>query len=256
MVAAGGSVVTRAILSLDVGQAQDYCALGAGFRIPRATGKQRRTWNGSAVEVEELRTDDVHVRLAKRFELHTPYPEVVRELVRVTNSKGIKGNYDLVVDYTGVGRPIVDMCREAGLSVIPVTITGGTEERYDPTDGAWRVPKRILVSIAQMFLQQERVQIAQELALADTIVKELLAFRVKINANAHASFEAWREGAHDDLVLMLALMLWWAAKAPSGARMLDKPADVMSAEYEQWSEEQLDARLKAEQEERERWGLT
>ena len=39
-----------------------------------------------------------------------------------------------------------------------------------------------------------------------TLVQELLAFRVKIDPlTAHDSYGAWREGAHDDLVLAVAL---------------------------------------------------
>lgn len=248
--------MTRFVLGLDVGQAQDYTAIAVIQRMPRATGKQRRAWNGSAVEVEALTQDDAHLRHLERPELHTAYPDVVRRVVTLFGSKSLKGRCDLVVDYTGVGRPVVDLLREAGLQPIPVTITGGAEEHYDTKDGAWRVPKRVLVSNAQVFLQQERLKVSREMPLCDTLTKELLAFKVKINANAHASYEAWREGAHDDLVLATALALWWAAKAPSGPRRLEKPADPMSAEYEAWSEQELDDRLKAEQEERERWGLT
>ncbi len=44
---------------------------------------------------------------------------------------------------------------------------------------------------------------------AATLTRELLAFQVKISAEtAHDSYGAWREGAHDDLVLAVALALW------------------------------------------------
>ena len=43
--------------------------------------------------------------------------------------------------------------------------------------------------------------------------KELLNFRVKINiSTSHDSYEAWREGDHDDLVLAVALACWRARK--------------------------------------------
>ena len=45
--------------------------------------------------------------------------------------------------------------------------------------------------------------------MKDVLVKELLNFRVKINiSTAHDSYEAWREGDHDDLVLSVALSCW------------------------------------------------
>lgn len=39
-------------------------------------------------------------------------------------------------------------------------------------------------------------------------MKELIAYRVRITANAHDVYEPWREGAHDDLLLAVALACW------------------------------------------------
>ncbi len=47
-----------------------------------------------------------------------------------------------------------------------------------------------------------------------TLEKELSTFKRKINlATAHDSYEHWREGDHDDLVLAAALAVW-SARAP------------------------------------------
>ncbi len=60
-----------------------------------------------------------------------------------------------------------------------------------------------------VLMQNGQLKIAEGLRLKDVLVKELLAFRVKINiSTAHDSYEAWREGDHDDLVLALALACW------------------------------------------------
>jgi len=54
----------------------------------------------------------------------------------------------------------------------------------------------------QIALQSGHLKIAEELALAETLRKELPSFRIKVNiSTAHESYEAWREGDHDDLVL-------------------------------------------------------
>jgi len=48
-----------------------------------------------------------------------------------------------------------------------------------------------------------------DLADAETLKKELLNVRVKIYiATPHDSYEVWREGDHDDLVLSVALACW------------------------------------------------
>jgi len=80
----------------------------------------------------------------------------------------------------------------------------------------YRVPKRNLVSALQVALQSGTLKIAEGLELAQVLRRELLNFRVKVNiATAHDSYEAWREGDHDDLVLAAALATWGSSKAIS-----------------------------------------
>ena len=67
----------------------------------------------------------------------------------------------------------------------------------------------------QRFVSQsgERLKISTKLKHHALLVKELEAFRVKINVKtAHDSYEAWREGDHDDLVLSVALCCWFAER--------------------------------------------
>ena len=62
----------------------------------------------------------------------------------------------------------------------------------------------------QVLLQNSRLRIAEGLSLAETLKKELLNFRVKIDPKtAHDSYEHWREGDHDDLVLAAAMACWF-----------------------------------------------
>ena len=71
------------------------------------------------------------------------------------------------------------------------------------------MPKRDLASAPLVLMQNKQLKIAEGLALKDVLVMELRNFRVKINiATAHDSYEAWREGDHDDLVLSVALACW------------------------------------------------
>ena len=119
----------------------------------------------------------------------------------------------LVVDYTGVGRPVVDLLRAGGLDPVPVTITGGDQATYER--GVWRVPKRDLAGAVAVLLQTGRLEVAGGLPLAPTLVTELTNFRVTIDPlTAHDSYGAWREGQHDDLVLALACAPWYGLKVP------------------------------------------
>jgi hypothetical protein len=106
---------------------------------------------------------------------------------------------------------VVDLFRHEQLNaeMYPIQITGGDTVTRD--GNLTRVPKRDLVSAAQVALQTGRLKIAASLPDAATLTRELESFQVKINLDtAHDSYGAWREGSHDDLVLAVALALWIA----------------------------------------------
>jgi hypothetical protein len=119
----------------------------------------------------------------------------------------------LLIDATGVGRPVVDSFRAQGVYPIGITIHGGdkvTQEFAGPRELTLRVPKRDLVASVQTLLQNNRLRIAASLTLADVLRRELVNFRVKVDpATAHDSYSHWREGDHDDLVLATACAAWF-----------------------------------------------
>ena len=45
------------------------------------------------------------------------------------------------------------------------------------------------------------------------LVRELAAFQLKVSAAAKEELDAWREGAHDDLVLAVAVAAWLGEQA-------------------------------------------
>jgi hypothetical protein len=103
------------------------------------------------------------------------------------------------------GGAVTDLLKKSGVSHVGVTITAGNQER------GTNVPKRNLVSALQVAFSTGRLKIASGLDLAPVLKEELRNFRMKINlATGHDSYEAWREGEHDDLVLAAALAVWAA----------------------------------------------
>lgn len=175
---------------LDLGQAADYSALviaeQTGARAPYA----------------------YDVRHIERWPLGTSYPKIVRVVTDRMTAPQLRRE-PLIIDGTGCGRPVVDLFRQVGsLSSHPVLITGGDTPSRDEA-GYWRVPKRDLVGVVQALLQSERLRIAQGLPEARTLTAELLNFQAKITESAHDTYGAWREGSHDDVVLGLALALWY-----------------------------------------------
>lgn len=204
------------IVPIDIGQAADFTALGGLRRVAVPNGKTKELYSNGGVELTREYDDTFQLGYAHRFPLHTPYPEVVDGLVQVCGR--IPGSYQVVADATGVGRPVVDMIRAAGLPVIGVIITAGAGAAHqDKETGYWKVPKRELVTRAQTYMQTGRLKISSKLKLADVIVKEMLAFKMKISTTSgNVSFEAWREQAHDDLVLMLCMGVWWGHMSRTG----------------------------------------
>lgn len=185
-------------IGLDLGQSHDYTALAIAERIDLPTGGKSKA-------------GCYHLRHLERFKLGTSYPAVVERVMGLLTTEPLRGRSKLVVDATGVGAPVVDLFRDAELNPAAVTITGGTS--VTSVAGSMHVPKRDLVSTLQVLFQGERLKVAEGLPEAQTLVKELLDFQVKINvATAHDSYGPWREGGHDDLVLAVALACWYGEK--------------------------------------------
>lgn len=204
------NTANRFVMAVDVGQANDYTAVEILHSYP--TREKVGKWPTDKV-VEDRRHDLVHV---ERFR-EIPYPEQIRRIAErfeelkqhVKNLPG-EPQVTLVVDATGVGKPILDAFKEAGMRPRGIIITGG--ETTSRGDGVVRVPKRELVTTLQVALQARRLRIAEGLPLADTLLKEFRGFRVKITLAGNARFgndvSSWREADHDDLVLAAALAVW------------------------------------------------
>jgi len=117
----------------------------------------------------------------------------------------------LIVDATGVGRPVIDLLRGAGLRPIPVNITGGYAVTYE--HGYRNIPKRDLVSNLQVLLQSGQLKFAKDIHQMKTLIDELLAFQVKISTDGRDTYgNDWRQNPHDDMVLALALACWYGER--------------------------------------------
>lgn len=218
-------------VGVDLGQAQDYTAV-AIIEEPLWVPERWSFGQDVALEpgwaspadlepwvAEELLSNNYHlgrppspplsVRHLERLPLGTRYPAVVERVEQLLGSAPLKGKrLALLVDKTGVGAPVLDGFVQAGLGPIGIFIHGGDRVSLD-RDG-YRVPKRALVSSAQVLFQGGRLKVAGGLKEAETLKRELLNFRVKIDgATAHDSYSAWRENQHDDLVLATAMAAWF-----------------------------------------------
>ena len=151
------------------------------------------------------------VRHLERFQLGTRYTDVVERVASIVRTPPLrKMPAVLLVDKTGVGASVLDSFTHAGIGTVAITLHGGSAVSRDPQRAGFRVPKRDLVTVTQVLLQDGRLKVAATLPEAETLRNELLNFRMKIDPRtAHASYEHWREGDHDDLVLSVSMAAWF-----------------------------------------------
>jgi hypothetical protein len=154
---------------------------------------------------------EYHLRHVHRFDQGTPYPEIVTSTAELMRRPELGDDPTLVVDATGVGRPVVDMLEDEDLSPISIWITGG--DSVTKSGQEYRVPKRELASTVQALLQSGRLKFADGLPFAEVLREELQKFRAKIDVSTgSASFEHWREKDTDDIVLALSIAAWLARR--------------------------------------------
>ena len=218
---------TQHYVGLDLGQVSDYTALVSLRREQEYPDPPQVKAVNSRQELEQLAVKEppkaltparYYCNIAERFDRGTPYTTLVDNVGKLFSGSKFAGQA-LVVDGTGVGRPVVDLFRRAKLNcrLIPVTITGGAAQALGQVKidewGYWHVHKKELVGCVQVLLGTGRLEVAPGLRQASVLTHELKNFSYKISNTAHVSLEAWREQDHDDLVLALALAAWAGEKA-------------------------------------------
>ncbi len=207
------------VLGLDIGKSQDPTALA----LDEIVECERQVWERTAHEAQMGLRKATPVKRHRivnlfRYPLGTPYPDVYRSVQSVLNQLPARRRTpDLVVDRTGVGAPVVDSMREMGLRPIAVGITAGNMVNEEGPYG-FTVPKSILASTLDIALADDRLAITAAAAASDALKAELQGFHAKVSKAGTTSYEAWREGVHDDLVLAVALAVWRGDNLPIAGR--------------------------------------
>lgn len=193
---------TEYVVGLDLAQVHDFTAVSV---VELRGAGDERTYG---------------VRHLERLRRGTDYPDQVAHVAALLSQEPLRSaECTLVIDQTGIGRPVADLFRRAELAarLVGVTIHAGNEVSGDAAEG-FAVPKRDLIAVAQVALQRQRLKIAPTLREATTLTRELADYRVSISQSGRDTYDA-RSGAHDDLVLSVCLALWFAERG--------RPAPVM-----------------------------
>ena len=189
-------------LALDVGSERDHSVLTLLSRNVNVT----MTPNG-----EETHLPSYDLPFLERFPLRTPYEVILNRTKEVMHNPllSTKGCV-LLIDATGVGNPVVQMFQELG--PIAVVISSGHVVNA-LANGGYSVPKRDLVTSLQAVMQSRRLRIASGLKDIEKLKKEILGFKMKPpTRTGHIQFEAESETTHDDIVMSLAMGIWYLEK--------------------------------------------
>jgi hypothetical protein len=195
----------RYLIGVDLGQCHDHTAIAVLERKLVDAG-----WDAAVyAHIQEV---ELRLRYLERVPLGRSYPDVVERVRQVAQSAELLDRCDLIVDGTGVGRPVVDLLQRpaAARRIVPVWVTGGAQEGR--IDGYYGVPKRDLIIGLQVLLQTGKLQIAASMPFRKALETELRAMRVKVTGPGREQFGAWREGEHDDLVFAVSLACWGVKK--------------------------------------------
>jgi hypothetical protein len=187
---------TEFFLGLDLGQKQDFSALAC---VQKLSGPL------SCYDLRHL----------ERLNLNMSYPAVARHTQELVGKTTRHGKTTLVVDATGVGVPVLDLLHAYGVRPVAVTITGG--QSISGNGCNLRVPKRSLMRTLVALFGAGRLRIAAKLPHSIELTEELSNVQVKINRRTrHESYGARGAKRHDDLVLALALAVWYAEVSTEG----------------------------------------
>jgi len=192
-------------IGLDVGRAVDHSALCV-------LARRLETTQPGSMDPAHL-FHRYYVTYLRRFSLGTEYELIENEVVRLWKLPELipTRNY-CFVDQTGVGAPIVESLRRKKVPVNGIIITSGNTVN-NPQPNEWHVPKSELVSALAKVVQIGRLKIVQGVENWKELKDELQTFGYKVNRETgNLSYEALEERVHDDLVISLALGIWYAEK--------------------------------------------
>jgi hypothetical protein len=211
-------------IGLDLGQRRDYSAAVVTERVQQLVDSSALGFQppDAAYPYDERWVfDTYHVRHIQRWPLGTPYGSVVDDAAELLRTPEFRGHAVLVFDATGVGGAVSDMFTKAyragrmgGHRPRACTIVGGFSRDFGRIAAGGRpsagtIHKGDLVARLVSLAEQGRVKLPLGLALADVLESELRAFTLKQTKAGALAFEAKRESDHDDLVIALALSVWY-----------------------------------------------
>ena len=177
----------RRWIGLDLGRARDHSAL-------------------AVIEAEDRDEAIYRIVHLDQQPLGVDYRAIVRWVVGTCDRFP---HSPLVVDVGEAGGSVLELLRGRGLEASGVRITGGEHESRD-LHGIFHVAKPVLAGLLDVVTAARRLKADPPTQPWGTeLQRQLRGFTRKLTADGAARFEARTEAVHDDLVITVALGLWW-----------------------------------------------
>ncbi len=139
----------------------------------------------------------------ERFPAGHPLPAIINRVSEIASLKQVSRESIILLDISSVGTAPLRAFQARGMYPAAIDLTNAGAEGF--TNDAQQVPLRDVIGASQVVLETARLKVASALELAETLVTDLMAFDPKPAARNMDL----RGGRNTDLVLALAVALWW-----------------------------------------------
>ena len=201
-------------LGVDLGQTCDSSVFALVSRVTEGSRQWDMTPQKQRIEQPTIRYEVNYIR---SIPLNTSYTDVVADLVNVYRNLDARAPTDLVVDQSGVGRPMADLIKAEGIRFAGVTILGIAETRQ-AKPGEWRISRNELISRYQAGLSSGDLKYGA-FSEREHLREETIGLTGGYTGAGNFRIDT-RSGAHDDRVVAASLAYWWASKPRARARVV------------------------------------
>jgi hypothetical protein len=151
----------------------------------------------------------------ERFPAGCPLPAILNRVSEIASLKRVSRESVILLDISSVGTAPLRAFQTRGMYPAAIDLTNTGAEGF--TNDAQQAPLRDVIGAAQVVVETARLRLAKDLELTETLVSDLQAFDPKPIAR-HPDL---RGGRNADLVLALAVALWWGDRLTWDDDMLD-----------------------------------
>jgi len=193
-------------IGLDLGQSHDPAAAAVVDRVT----SEPLDFIGPANPNFKPRTV---VRSLRQWPLGTDYMDIVEDVLSFPVDV-------IVVDFGGVGRPVVDIMRRRATEkrftgkIKPVQLIGSNARATQKREARgvhWNVPKIDVITSILLAQQDGSLWLPKDAKETAALFEQLRIFQMKVTKAANLQFGN-APGGHDDLIVALGLACWWCRR--------------------------------------------